>query len=161
MAEFGLASPELIRELRPGAVFLVKDEAIDFPEDRIPGATPRTEHEKRRVIVVNDPALGRATSPRSLLVVPCTASQRRALSPWHFEIPQNEAAFTGGYVVALAHLVQPILKSDLEKCVGVLSPASFVALQAKVAQNLGLTPSDPPAASASSPGSAGGLPEPA
>jgi hypothetical protein len=136
MAKYGLAPPEIIRHARPGAVFVVKDEAIAFPQERVPDAS-RTEHETRRVIVCNDLALCRATAPNTLLVVPCTASQGE-VSDWHLAIPSDEPAFTAAKVVALTQLVQPILKSDLIRFVGVLTAGTFVRLQARVAQNLGL-----------------------
>jgi len=138
MSRFGLAPPSVAGDIRPGAVFVAKNEAISFPESRLPTAGEPAAHDGRYVIVLGDAAWVRARSPCTLLVVPCSASQERAASPWHYEIPLDEEAFSAKRVIAFAQLVQPILKSDLLDCKGVLSPPALLQLQAAVARNLGL-----------------------
>lgn len=139
MGNHGLLPPDLVRHVRPGAVFVAKDAAIHFPEDRLPGHT-RTTHPSRRVIVCNDPTTCRSRAPKSLLVVPCTGSMIAPAAPWHFEIPKDEQAFSSERVVALPHLLMPILKADLLSFVGTMRPETFLALLARIAQNVGLVP---------------------
>ncbi|ACG72647.1 hypothetical protein AnaeK_1416 [Anaeromyxobacter sp. K] len=90
------------------------------------------------MIICNSSLLCQAASPKSVIVVPCTASARGPLADWHVEIPETEPAFSKDRVVALANLIQPILKSDLIECVGVLTAGTFVRIQTVVAGNLGL-----------------------
>lgn len=137
LAKFGLASPEIAGKIHPGAVFVVKDEAIDFPEDALPGAT-RTMHETRRVIVCTALHLCQTRSPKSVMVVPCTASRTSAPASWHFQIPDGEPGFSADCVIALPQITQPILRSDLIKYVDTIRTGTLVALQAKIAEILGL-----------------------
>jgi hypothetical protein len=123
--------------VRPGAVFVIEDSAINFPESQIVGSGERTKHPTRRAIVVNSEVDARRIVPKSVLVVPCSASQSGLLGPWLYELPENEACFSSDRVVALAHLLQPILKSKLRTFLGMLSPATFLELQAVIVRNLG------------------------
>jgi hypothetical protein len=130
----GLAPRALIIRAEPGAVFEVEDAAIAFPDEEIDGRTP---HPFRRVVLLSTREQCSTTRPRALSVVPCTASAGGAVSPWDFEIPEDEPNFTAERVVALTHLVQPILKSKLVRHLGELRPETLVALQIRVAANFG------------------------
>lgn len=136
-AKVGLASPSLIRNARPGAVYLVKDKSVDLPETRIPGAPPRAAHPFRHVIVVQSETMCRSGKPPTVLVVPCSASRGGAES-WNFEVPGSEVAFNKPVVVALTSLVQPVLKSDLESYLGELTPQTLDLLQRRLLENLGI-----------------------
>lgn len=133
----GLASSEIVKDMTPGAVFIARDPAIQFPESRLEGAGTRDIHATRRVIVVQARELNARQSPKTLLVVPCSASST-ICGEWDFEIPDGENAFDKPKVVAYASLVQPILKRDLEKFVGNLTDGTLRRLQQIVARNLGL-----------------------
>jgi mRNA-degrading endonuclease toxin of MazEF toxin-antitoxin module len=133
----GLAPVALAKQLRDGAVFLVDDKAIDFPESKIPGAPPRTFHRGRIVIVTQAQFLGLA-KPKTMLVVPCSTSFTTP-GPGDYVIPETEAAFDRR-AVALTRLVQPVLKSCVQKYVDRLSPETLVALKHAIAQVMGLMP---------------------
>lgn len=133
----GLAPAALSAKMQPGAVFLAKNEAVSFPEARLPHAGEPTEHVVRWVIVVQSIILNTAANPKTILVVPCSASQR-TVGQWDYELPPNEEGFTAPRVVALASLVQPFLKSDLERYLGRLRDTTLLDLQRILLRNMGL-----------------------
>ncbi len=134
----GLAPKNLISHAKPGAVFSIKDSTIVFPEDRREGSGVRALHATRRAIIVQCAAQARALSPRTLLVVPCSASQRGVCGHHDLEIPAGEPGFNADQVVAYASLVQPVLKADLDVYHGQISDQTLQKLQSVLAVNLGL-----------------------
>lgn len=132
----GLAPPEIIQQARPGAVFAVKDEAIQFPAERLGKA--RTFHETRRVLVIQGALLNAQSNPNTITVVPCSASQFGLPGDWEFSIPPEEEGFDATGVVAYLSLIQPVLKSDLIKCYGYLKDTTLLEIQKKIGRNLGL-----------------------
>lgn len=141
----GLMPQALLPQARPGAILIVKDEAIDFPEARLSDVGERTFHPGRYVVLVQAVDLNRAVSPKTLLVVPCTASARE-VAGHDVRIPDAEAAFSREGVVAMVSLTQPVLKSDLKECAGHLTPATLAAIQAMLLRFLGLADLLPAAA---------------
>lgn len=133
----GLASPALARQIRFGAIFEVSDAAIEFPEARIAGAGKRALHPLRRCVVAQTRLWGASKRPPTLLVVPCSASQK-AVSPWDLRLTDDLDAFSATDVVAFTSLVQPILKSDLAKHLGELDPRTLLLFKTKLAQVLDL-----------------------
>lgn len=135
----GLADRSIIMHAKPGAVFLVEDESINFATDRLPDAGARTEHEKRRVIVIQALPLCSSAAPVTIYVVPCSASSREvtAVPPYSVEIPVGEPGFTKKAVAYTAQ-VQSILKRDLTKHVGDISAEKLLEIQTVLARNLGL-----------------------
>jgi len=133
----GMADPDALSKIRPGAVFEVRDQLIRFPGDK-----PRTWHEFRRVIVVQAHAMLGPALPATVSVVPCSASQDGALRG-DFDVPDGEKAFTKPGVVAYATLLMPVLKKALtvDGYRGELSPEAYGKLCATIAVNLGLAPS--------------------
>lgn len=136
-AALGLAPKGLLADARPGAVYTVEDRAVALPEARIPGAPARTAHAERRIILVQSAALATAAAPKTLLVVPCSASQGGP-SAWDLRVPPGEPAFDKSMVVAFTSLVQPILKSDVMAYLGQLTDDSLDLLQARLLENLGV-----------------------
>lgn len=90
------------------------------------------------MIVVQNVLHSQRADPRSILVVPCSASHSGVVALWDFRIPDTEPAFSKPGVVAYPSLVQPILKSRLLVHAGDLSPESLVELQALLTMLLGL-----------------------
>jgi hypothetical protein len=136
-AAHGLAPRELIENTRPGAVFTVKDIAIQLPEERIPNAPPRTPHPNRRVIIMQEEALSQAAEPKTLLVIPCSAS-RGGAERWNFGVPMGEPGFDKPVVVAFTTLAQPILKSDLDAFCDQITDDTLTALRRRLLENLGI-----------------------
>lgn len=133
-----LASPTLIRDARPGAVFTVDDGSIGFPGSQEPGAGPRTEHPTRYAIIVQAHVLCTSMVPNTVLVVPCSASSRQRAGAHDFDVPDTETAFSKENIVAYVSLVQPIRKGALRVFKGDLAPATLEALRAVMLRNLGL-----------------------
>ena len=139
LAATGLARPDLAREFRPGAVCSLNDAAIDFPTDRLPGAGERTEHGRRRAIVMQCRPWSQSKAPPTLLVVPCSASHRGGLGPWDVHIPDETPGFTKEKVVAYTSLVQPVLKSDVVVVHGHVDADTLQVLFRTLAQLLDLS----------------------
>lgn len=123
-------------DIKPGDVWLVKDEVIDFPEDRLPEGS-RESHPYRPVIVVSrlDECVDNV-GYRSITVVPtsskCNTSYRNDL----FLV-----AGTGGLDMdsyARVRTTQPVLKVDLERKIGTLPYDILVNLKVKIATHFGL-----------------------
>ncbi|WP_437275458.1 hypothetical protein WME90_29975 [Sorangium sp. So ce375] len=136
----GLAPASLIAKARPGAVFIVDDKLVVLPDSRKPGVK-RTWHDGRRVIIVQSQQMSRAGIPSTILAVPCSASAKLA-GPWDMLLPNGEEGFDCTGVIAYASLVQPFLKSDLERYVGQLQDDTLIELQRLVLMNLGLVQTD-------------------
>jgi mRNA-degrading endonuclease toxin of MazEF toxin-antitoxin module len=131
------ASPpnRLGHKLIPGAVVSIDDKTIEMPTRKT-----RTMHPQRRVIVVQTAAANVDATLETVLIVPCSKSSKDG--PWDFSVPDGENGFTADDIVALASLVQPMLKRDLAagRYQGQISPASVAALQAALARVLAMVP---------------------
>lgn len=130
----GIADPDALSRLKMGAVFEIADDLVPFPHDK-----NRTWHEMRRVIVVQADSLLGPVEPRTVMVVPCSASQND-VRRGDYVLPKDEPGFTRPHVVAYATLVMPILKSalTLDGYRGQLTDETLAQLRARIAQNLGL-----------------------
>jgi hypothetical protein len=124
----GLERPEFTGSFGPGTVVSLKDEAIDFPTDRLPNAGARTVHDFRRAIILQVREWANANRPVTLLVVPCSASHRGDVGAWDVRIPDGTAGFTKPSIVAYTSLIQPVLKSDVEAIHGNLDAATLLLL---------------------------------
>jgi hypothetical protein len=131
----GLAPPDLIRKAEPGAVFAVTDDAVDFPAQRIEGTGARKPHETRRVIILQARRLCIASSIKTIVIVPCSASHQGDVGDWDLELPHGEDGFDAPRVVAYVSLAQPVLKSDLRKHEGQISADTLIRLQQVLALN--------------------------
>ena len=139
----GLAHPELVDKIKPGAVFIVKDENVALPDERREGAPARSMHDTRRVIIVQSAALNAKANPNTVSVVPCSASGPGAACPWDLLLVDEEP-FTKQRVVAYVSLQQPMLKSELLAYQGQISEAALLNLHRVALENLGLATSAPP-----------------
>jgi hypothetical protein len=134
----------VLSRARPGTVYTLKDELVVLPEHRLPEHPERSLHPKRRVILVQAREWAVGPEPLVVLVVPTTASFRGEPGPWDFAIPDGEPGFTAEGVVAVISLLQPVLKTDLERCEGSLRTETLLRFQAKIAAVLGLQPGPAP-----------------
>lgn len=121
----GHAPDSLTGQLQMGAVCIIRDEAIQFPEDRLRPAGTRSLHESRRVIALQRTEICQRDDILTILVAPCTGSHKGDVPPWSFRIPDDEPGFTKSGVVAMLSLLQPILKRDIIKVEAVLSPMTW------------------------------------
>ena len=132
----GLAPPALAKFIVPGAVFGVRDASVDLPESRLAKAGPRNLHATRPAIVVQAAVWGNSKRPKTVLVVPCSASQVPPVPPWELQVPQGTPGFDAPNVVAFTSLLQPVLKADLTQYYGNVGPAFLEALRDRLAQVL-------------------------
>jgi hypothetical protein len=127
--------------IKGGAVFLMKDKAVVFPEERLEGAGPRNLHEFRWAIVLQGPGDCQALEYPLVHVIPCSSSSTPARGT--FPLPQEElqregSPFTAPNVLAYTNLVQACLKIELVKHQGNLLPDTYGRLCAQVVRVLGL-----------------------
>jgi mRNA-degrading endonuclease toxin of MazEF toxin-antitoxin module len=133
-----LAPKKLVPKMVPGAVFIVSEGVLTFPEER--AGTVTKNYDGRRVIIVQGATRNRAAAVPTVLVVPCTASRSHA-PLGTLEVPEPlQAGFTKPFIVVLATHVQPVLKGDLKKHVGDVPAAVLGRLQTAILQNLSLAP---------------------
>lgn len=132
----GEVGPEILLRLKQGSVWIAGDQdAIAFPEERLPSAGARHRHPTRRVILVQQDGMSRRSSVRTVLVVPCTTKWDNPM-PWDLALEPDGTLFTER-AVALCRLVQPILKVDLRKHLGQLPPVLLGELRARLEMLLG------------------------
>ena len=128
--------PEAMKHMVEGAVFEVPDHLVKFPATQ---EGKRTEHDYRRIVIVQAHHLLGPQPPETILVVPCSVSAKgcgRADS----EVPPGERAFTKPNVVAYASLNIAVPKSALTKDLhkGTLSDVALSQLRAVIAKNFAL-----------------------
>lgn len=131
----GNVDPKALDKLKPGAVFEVEDKLIHLPEE-----PDRAPHPLRRVIIFQNFRFLGGGRPNTVLVVPCSASQKT--SQVDYNIPSDEPAFTKDGIVAFTTLLMPVLKSEFraQHYKGDLRPQTLGELQANVLNVLGLSP---------------------
>lgn len=140
----GHAPDKLTGQLQMGAVCIIKDEAIHFPEDRLRPAGTRSLHESRRVILLQRTEICQRDDILTVLVAPCTGSHQGAVPPWSFRIPDDEPGFTKSGVVAMMSILQPVLKRDIIRVEVVLSPATWGRICGCLGLLLPALPAPPP-----------------
>lgn len=126
--------------IKGGAVFLMSDELVVFPKERLGSAGDRNLHPFRWAIVLLGPGYQKLEYPL-VQVIPCTASS--APGDGETAIPQEEmrrspCIFDKPHIVAYTNLVQPCLKVDLAKFMGDLLPDTYGLLCNRVARVQGL-----------------------
>ena len=135
----GLLPRELVGDLKPGSVWIVADQEINLPDSRIEIKPDRVLHETRRVIIVQVGEYLRSRDPETILVVPTSASRgTNDLRRGDVELPPQCPGFTKSGVVAFPRLVQPLLKSDLQTCVGHLPDKTLQQVRRGIAKVLDL-----------------------
>ncbi len=136
-----LASKDIIRDARPGAVYAVTDAAIRFPET---DEALRSHHPVRWVILVQSTQLCQAASPRTILVVPCSSSHRGKLGSYDLSVPRGTDGFDAEAVVAYVSLIQHILKADLKQYKGFIGTDFLSDIWRTLASVVGLSDGQPP-----------------
>lgn len=124
--------PAAIAHLKPGAVFEIDDALVIYPSN-----PTREPHPLRRVIIVQSAEFLSGTNPMTALVVPCSASSKKARGD--FEIAADEPGFTKP-CVAQTTLVMAILRRDLqsENLKGHVRIETLARLHAQLRELLGL-----------------------
>lgn len=125
------------RRFERGQVYLIKDEVVAFPEERLPARQERQRHESRPVLILQSDADNDDPLYPSVLVAPI--SHRVELQDHRdFRLQANQAGLEFDSIVHLG-LVQPVLKVDLESNpLGKIDPLTMDSIDAVLAANLGL-----------------------
>ena len=131
----GLLPKGKLKDLKPGSVWLAVDRYVNLPDSRVGGKDKRKPHPRRHVIVAQAPALNRSKAPKTVLVMPCSASSRAGA--WDLDLPYPCDGFSKA-AVAFPRLLQPMLKADLEKCTGHVPMEVWITLQALLMSILGI-----------------------
>ena len=121
-------------DIRPGDVWTVKDKIINFPEERLPEGF-REKHIYRTVVVVSrlDECQDNIEY-KSITVIP-TSTKCNIKSPTDFSLPQEMGGLKYDSY-ARTRMVQPVLKTDLEKKVGSLPTEIFISLKTMLLTHL-------------------------
>lgn len=127
----GIVQPGSIKR---GGVYMVRDELVVFPEDRLPGAK-RTRHEHRYVLVLQCQEDCDAPDIPTVLVAPLS-TRKRVKSRFDYELSHGTANLREDDYVKLA-LVQPMLKTELVKRVGIVDLAKMHDVVTVLLANIG------------------------
>jgi len=125
------------RKILRGQIFIIPDQLIVLPEERIPQRPSRTVHDTRLVLVVqNDPDNEDTFHP---LVLIAPLSHRIDLqSNKDYRLNAKQGGIDKDSIVLLG-LIQPILKTDLYgDAIGKLDSLSMNDIDAILAANLGI-----------------------
>jgi PemK-like, MazF-like toxin of type II toxin-antitoxin system len=125
----------LTSQIVPGAVFIVNEDFVYWPESR---SKPRG-HDSHRVIIVQAPSLCSPQSkPNTVLVVPCSSTGPGGAAPWDYVLPEGERGFDKPRIVVYVSLIQPVLKSDLQSYKDRISEKALREIQSIAAANMGI-----------------------
>lgn len=134
--DLGLLPQSELSRLKPGSVWWTKDKLVSFPEARIPSKPARVFHEGRPVVVLQDESLCAKAERKTVIVVPCSTKSEHAGAGdlvW-----EDVEPFQKGPIAIYATLIQPLLKSDLDRFMGAISVPRLTELRRMVLQNMGL-----------------------
>ncbi|MFQ5435867.1 MAG: type II toxin-antitoxin system PemK/MazF family toxin [Anaerolineae bacterium] len=122
-----------------GEVYLVKEAAIQFPKERLPGASPPHRHRQRPIVVLQCDEDNH--NPKYPIVLAAPLSSRTDLKGRQdFLVRSGEARLRTDSIIMLG-LIQPVLRNDLEDIpLGRFSPVRMEEITAMLLCNLGVLP---------------------
>jgi len=125
------------KHIERGEIYLVPDELIEFPEERIPSRPSRTIHEQRPVLILQTNADN--AEPLYPIVLIAPLSHRVDLQDKRdYKLKAGQGGLKQDSLVHLG-LVQPILKTELQgDAIGKLDTLAINDIDAILAANLGL-----------------------
>ena len=125
------------KHIERGEIYLVPDELIEFPEERIPSRPTRTIHEQRPVLILQ--ANADNAEPLYLIILVVPLSHRVELKgEQDYRLKAGQGGLKQESIVHLG-LVQPILKTELKgDAIGKLDTLTINDIDAVLAANLGL-----------------------
>lgn len=125
------------REIKRGEVYLVRDELIVLPEERIPSRPERAIHERRPVLILQTDLDN--SNPLYPIILIAPMSHRIDLQgETDYKLSAGQGGLEQDCIVHLG-LVQPILKTDLgEDAIGKLDALTMNDIDAILAASLGL-----------------------
>jgi len=127
-----------------GEVYLVKETAIQFPKERLPGAPPPRRHQQRPVVILQCDEDNHDPTYPIVLVAPLS-SRVDLKGRQDFLVRAGEAGLRTDSIVMLG-LLQPVLRQDLEDSpLGRFSLHRLQEITAMLLCNLGVVPRSPAA----------------
>lgn len=114
-----------------GGIYFVKDSAISLPPN-----DDRSYHERRPVVVLSGPDTNSFAGWRTVLVAPVSTSTSLKTT-YCVKLAAGEGGLNKKCWVRVI-AVQPLLKSDLEDRLGLLSAERLEEIQARLFQYMGL-----------------------
>lgn len=125
-----------------GEVYLVKESAIQFPKERMPGAPPPHRHRRRPVVLLGSDEDNRDPTYPIILVAPLS-SRVDLKSRQDFLVRAGEAGLKVDSLIMLG-LIQPVLRHDLEDTpLGQFNQERMMEITAMLLCNLGVLPRPP------------------
>ncbi len=122
-----------------GEVYLVKEAAIQFPKERLPGAPPPRRHRRRPVVVLQCDEDNHDPTYPIVLVAPLS-SRVDLKGRQDFLVHAGEAGLHLDSIIMLG-LIQPVLRQDLEdNPLGQFDPQRMAEITAMLLCNLGVLP---------------------
>lgn len=124
-----------VRAVRPGEIYLVKDERVHIPETRLPGKK-REKHEWRPVLIIQCKEDAQDRFCVTTIIAPFShrVDLKRAQD---LELPRAETGLDYDSILRLG-LIQPILKVELsDKPEGRLSKERMEEVLTLLARNVG------------------------
>jgi mRNA-degrading endonuclease toxin of MazEF toxin-antitoxin module len=122
-----------------GEVYLVKENAIQFPKERLPGTLPPHRHQQRPVVVLQCDEDNHDPTYPIVLIAPIS-SRADLKKQQDFLVHAGEAGLRTDSIIMLG-LIQPVLRQDLEEdCLGRFRPARMTEITAMLLCNLGVFP---------------------
>lgn len=128
LRELGLSG----RDIRPGQVFQLHDEDLNFPEAAAERKRGKGVHSSRYAIVVqaDDESLSDPTHTRVLVIPTSATSLKKDPKPrYGLEIERGDGNLPSDCLALVDH-VQPVLKARLKHFCGDLKPRTFEQVQA-------------------------------
>ncbi len=123
------------KKINPGDLWLVSDELISYPKERLPGRK-RTSHESRIVVVLTGKEYCQRPDLVCILVAPLS-SQTETRSTSDFFIKKGVGGLDKDSIVCL-DAINPLLKIDLKHRVGTLNVRTLDQLRTTLLVNLGI-----------------------
>jgi len=125
------------RKIERGQIYVVRDDIIVLPRERLPRETKRTVHEHRLVLILQTD-LDNSDPPYLFALVAPLSHRVEFQDERDYALKANQGGLDQDSVVHLG-LVQPILKIDLEQdAIGKLDALTMNDIDAILAANLGL-----------------------
>lgn len=124
------------RKILRGDVYWVSDEKIILPEERLPNKPKRTLHDGRPVVVLQTDMDN--SNPHYPIVLVAPTSHRVEFKDDKDVILPVVAGGLPQEGLLLLGLIQPLLKTDLERCIYTVDPVTMSSVDAVIAANLGL-----------------------
>lgn len=125
------------KDIEPGDIWIVPDELVVFPEDRLPDAKKK-KHKHRTVVVLSCKEDCQSIRPLTILIAPLS-TKKKLKARTDFLLEKDNGNLREDSFARLG-LVQPVLKTDLQRQakIGQLNKEIFDKMIAVLLANIGV-----------------------